>query len=173
MLYTTIISFALFGAAFAVPVTKRDLQIIQTSIQAVGTAITALDDSIKAIQGPADAMKVLGMSMMVNQALTDATAKITASQPITLTETLTLQQSAQTLSTTAGSTVTDLIAKKAIIQQAGASAATLQNLMQQKTASDALAKAVVAKVPANVQSIAQQQTAMISTSLDKGIAAFK
>lgn len=173
MLYSTIVSFALLSATSAAPVTKRDLQTIQTSIAAVGTSLTALDGSIKAIQGPADAMKVLGMSQMVNQALTDATTKITATQPITLTDALTLQQSAQTLTTTAGTTVTDLIAKKAIIQQAGASAATLQNLMQQKTASDALAKAVVAKVPANVQSIAQQQTAMISTSLDKGIAAFK
>lgn len=173
MLYSTIVSFALFGATFAAPVTKRDLQTIQTSIQAVGTALTALDTSIKAIQGPGDAMKVLGMSQMVNQALTDATTKIAATQPISLTDALTLQQTAQTLTNQAGTTVTDLIAKKDIIVKAGASAATLQNLMQQKTASDALAKAVVAQVPANVQSIAQQQTAMISTSLDKGIAAFK
>jgi hypothetical protein len=173
MLYNTIVSLALFGAAFAAPVAKRDLQTIQTSIAAVGTSLTALDTAIKAIQGPADTMKVLGMSQMVNQALTDATTKITATQPITLTDALTLQQSAQTLTTTASTTVTDLIAKKAIITQAGAQAMTLQNLMQQKTASDALAKAVTAKVPANVQSIAQQQTAMISTALDKGIAAFK
>jgi len=173
MLYNTIVSLALFGAAFAAPVTKRDLQTIQTSITSVGTALTALDTSIKAIQGPADAMKVLGMSQMVNQALTDATTKITATQPITLTDALSLQQSAQTLTTTASTTVTDLIAKKAVIVQAGAQAVTLQNLMQQKTASDALAKAVTAKVPANVQSIAQQQTAQIGMSLDKGIAAFK
>ncbi|KAE9982633.1 hypothetical protein BLS_003695 [Venturia inaequalis] len=173
MLYTTIVSFALFGATFATPITKRDLQTVQASITSVGTALTALDTSIKAIQGPADAMKVLGMSMMVNKALTDATTKITATQPLSLTDTLSLQKSAQTFTTVAQTTVTDLIAKKAIIQQAGASAATLQNLMQQKTASDALAKALVAKVPANVQSVAQQQTAMISTSLDKAIAAFK
>jgi hypothetical protein len=174
MLYNTLVSLALFGAAFAAPVAKRDLQTIQTSIAAVGTALTALDTSIKAIQGPADAMKVLGMSQMVNQALTDATTKITATQPITLTDALSLQTSAQTLTTTAGTTVTDLIAKKAIIIQApGAQAATLQNLQAQKTASDALAKAVTAKVPANVQSIAQQQTAQIGMTLDKGIAAFK
>ncbi|TID20718.1 cell wall protein [Venturia nashicola] len=173
MLYSTIASFALFGATFAAPVTKRDLQTIQASIQTVGTALTALDGSVKAIQVPGDAMKALGMSMMVNQALADATTKIIATQPITLTDALTLQQSAQTLTATASTAVTNLIAKKAIIQQAGASAATLQSLMQQKTAADALAKAVVAKVPANVQSIAQQQTAAIGTSLDKGIAAFK
>ncbi|QDS72092.1 hypothetical protein FKW77_003369 [Venturia effusa] len=173
MLYSTIASFALFGATFAAPVTKRDLQTITTSIQSVGTALTALDTSIKAIKGPGDAMNVVGMSQMVNQALADATTKISATQPITLTDALSLQQSAQTLSTTATNTVTDLIAKKDIIFQANAGPLTLQNLQAQKTASDALAKAVVAKVPANVQSIAQQQTAMISTSLDKGIAAFQ
>jgi len=172
MLYNTIISLALFGAAFASPVSKRDLQTIQTGITNVGTSLTALDTAIKAIQAPADAMKVLGASQMVNAALAAATTSITATQPITLTDALALQQSAQGLTTTATNSVTDLIAKKAIIVQAGAQQVTLQNLMQQKTASDALAKAITSKVPANVQSIATQQTAMIGMSLDKAIAAF-
>jgi len=172
MLYKAILSLALFGSAFAAPTVKRDLATIQTSIMTVGTSLTQLDTAIKAIQGPADAMKVLTASTMVNQALTDATTKIMATQPITLTDALSLQTSAQTLTTTATTTVTDLMAKKAVIVMAGQQQATLAGLQQQKTASDALAKAVSSKVPAGVQNIAMQQTMQIGTSLDAAIKAF-
>jgi hypothetical protein len=172
MLYKTIVSLALFGAAFAAPVAKRDLQTIQSGVTSISSALTQLDTAIKAVNGPADTANLLGASQAVNTALTSATTQIMATQPITLTDALSLQQSAQGLTTAATNAVNDIIAKKAIIQQAGAQQSTLQGLQQQKTASTALAQAITSKVPANVQNIATQQTAQIGQALDKAIAAF-
>src|ERR1700760_326791 len=135
MLYITIVSLALFGAAFAAPVQKRDLATIQQGITSVNQALTQLDTAIKAIQGPADAMKVTQASANVQTAITGATTKIQATQPISLTDALTLHQSASGLTTQVTTTVNDLMAKKAVIQQAGQGQTTLQALQQQKTAS--------------------------------------
>lgn len=172
MLYKSIVSVALFGAAFAAPVEKRQVATINTAVQQIMTSLTALDTSINAIQGPADAMKVVAASNNVQQTLQTSTTMVNAIQPISLTDALGLQQTTGALTTQVNTVVTDLTAKKAIIQQAGQTQTTLQSLQQQRAAADGFAKAVTSKVPANVQNIAANQAGMVSAALDKGIAAF-
>lgn len=166
MQFKILFSAALFGAAFA------DLQTIQGAITSVNSALTTLDTSIKAISGPQDAQTVLTNSQAVQTAITNATQTVQGTSAISLTDALQLQQSAQTLTTNANSTVTDLVAKKQVIQAAGETQATLQSLQGQQQAANGLANAIVSKVPAGVQSIAMQQTMQVSAALNKGIVAF-
>jgi len=172
MLFTSIVSFAFLGAALAAPMEKRQVATIQTAIKNVGTALTNLDTSIKAVNAAGDTAKILAMSQAVQTALTTGTTMVMAGQAITLQDALGLQQTTGALTTQVTTVVTDLMAKKAIIQQAGQTQTTLQSLMSQKTASTAFAKAVTSKVPAGVQNIASNQSSMIGAALDKGIAAF-
>lgn len=172
MLYKSIISVALFGAAFAAPHAKRQVATINTAVQSITDSLTQLDTAIKAIAGPADAMKVLTASNNVQTTLQTATTMVMGIQPISLTDALGLQQTTGALTTQVNTVVTDLTAKKAIIDQAGQTQATLQGLMQQRAASDGFAKAVTSKVPAGVQNIAANQAGTVSAALDKGIAAF-
>jgi hypothetical protein len=172
MLFKSIVSLALLGAAFAAPVEKRQVATIQTAVTNVGTSLTALDTAIKAVNGPADTAKVLAASQGVQNALMTGATMVNAGQPISLQDALGLQQTTSGLTTQVTTTITDLMGKKAIIQQAGQTQTTLQSLQAQKTAADAFAKAVTSKVPAGVQNIAANQSGMVSAALDKGIAAF-
>lgn len=166
MQFKTLLSAALFGAALA------DLQTIQSAITSVNSALTTLDTSIKAIQGTQDTQTVLTNSQAVQTAITGATTQVQGTSAISLTDALQLQQSAQGLTTTANTTVSDLIAKKQIIQSAGQTQTTLQSLQGQQQAANGLAQAITSKVPSGVQNIAMQQTMQISAALNNGIAAF-
>lgn len=175
MLYNAVLSLALFGSAFAAPsvdITKRDLATIQSGLGNVNTALMGLDTSIKAIKGPADAQPVLDMSAKVNTAITGATTMIMGSQVLSLNDALTLSNTGMMLSTQANTTISDLVAKKAIIMMANMGPATVMALQSQKTAANGLAAAVVSKVPGIASSTAMQQTAMIGAALDMGIKAF-
>jgi hypothetical protein len=166
MQFKTLLSAALFGAAFA------DLQTIQSAITSVNGALTTLDTSIKAIQGTQDTQTVLTNSQAVQTAITGATTQVQGTSAISLTDALQLQQSAQGLTTTANTTVSDLIAKAQIIQAAGQTQTILQSLQGQQQAANGLAQAITSKVPAGVQNIAMQQTMQISAALNNGIVAF-
>jgi hypothetical protein len=172
MLFKSVISFALLSVAFAAPIEERQVATIQTAITNIGTSLTNLDTAIKAVNAPGDTAKVLTASQAVQNALMTGTTMVMAGQAISLTDALGLQQTTSGLTTQVTTVVTDLMAKKAIIQQAGQTQTTLTSLQSQKTAANAFAKAVTAKVPANVQNIAANQSGMISAALDKGIAAF-
>ncbi|KAF2429274.1 hypothetical protein EJ08DRAFT_297642 [Tothia fuscella] len=172
MLYKSIISLALFGATFAAPVDKRQVATIQTAVKQITTSLTNLDTAIKSVQGPADTQKVVTASNAVQQALTTGTTMVNAIQPISLNDALGLQQTTGALTTQVMTTITDLTGKKAIIQQAGQTQTTLKSLQAQKTAADAFAKAVTAKVPAIAKNIASNQAGMVSTALQTGITAF-
>jgi hypothetical protein len=172
MMYTSLVAFALLGAAFASPHAKRDLQTIQTSLGSVQTALQSLDTSIRAVQGPQNAASVLAASNNVNQVISQATTQIQATTPLSLDDALTLSNTGQQLAAQASTTINSLVAKKDIIIAAGQGPTTLQALQQQKTASQGLASAVVAKVPALARNTVQQQTAQIAAAVDMGIAAF-
>lgn len=91
---------------------------------------------------------------------------------MSLTDALTLQQSATGLTTSANQTVQALIQKKPVFDQLGVSSVVGQQLVSQKTAADGLGNAIVSKVPAIGQSIAQQSVGQITGSLDQAIAVY-
>lgn len=91
---------------------------------------------------------------------------------LSLTDALSLQQSATGLTNSANKTVTALIAKKAVFDQLGVTSVVATQLQGQKTGAGALGTAIVSKVPAIGQSIAQQSIGQINTVLDQAITAY-
>lgn len=93
-------------------------------------------------------------------------------QVLSLTDALTLQQSATGLTTATNQTVQALIQKKPVFDQLGVSSVVGQQLVTQKTGADGLGTAIVSKVPAVGQGIAQQSVTQITSSLDQAIAVY-
>lgn len=104
--------------------------------------------------------------------INSATSTVNAAQPLSLTDALTLQQSATGLTMSANQTVQALIEKKPVFDQLGVSSVVGQQLVSQKTAADGLGSAIVSKVPAIGQGIAQQSVGQITGSLDQAIAVY-
>ncbi|KAH8886760.1 hypothetical protein GQ53DRAFT_337004 [Thozetella sp. PMI_491] len=163
----------LVSTALALPtssVSKRDLATIQKAIGTVQTALGGLDTAIKGLStDPNTAAPILTSSTGVQSAIKQATADISASQMLSLTDALSLQKTATGLTDTVKTVTGDLTGKKAILDQLGVTSVAVQTLQQQKTDSAALGKAIVSKVPAIGQSIAQQSIDQINTAIDAGI----
>jgi hypothetical protein len=166
MQFKILIALTLFGSAFA------DLKTIQGAFGNIMKSVTDLDTSIKAINGAQDAQNVLAKSDAVQKALTAGTQQVMATDALDLNDALSLQQTGTDLSGQVKTTITDLIAKKPQIQQAGQAQQTVQALQQQKQASAAFGNAVTSKVPALGQSVASDTLGQINTSFDMGIQAF-
>jgi len=165
---------ALVGSAAAAPALQaRQANAITGALGNINTALQGLDTSVKAFNGDAAQLgDIQTKSTAVQKAITDGTASVQASQPITIADALQVQKSSTTLVTTIKSTVTDLTGKKAMLDQIQASPIVLMGLQMQKQAAMGLQTAVVAKVPAGLQNTAQSVSGQISAALDTGIQAF-
>jgi hypothetical protein len=119
---------------------------------------------------PNSAAAVLTASQNVDSTIKAATTTIQGAQALGLADALSLQNTATGLVTSVDTLVTDLEAKKPVLDQLGVSQVAVQTLQQQQATSQALGTAIVSKVPAIGQSIAQQSIAQINTSLQQGIA---
>ena len=168
----TLLTTLLAGSAIAAPsLHKRDLATIQQAIGTVQTALEGLGTAVDAVnaQDPASATGILGASTKAQDAIKTATTQIQGSEALSLTDALSLQQTATGLTTAANTTVQSLIAKKPVFDQLGVSSVVATQLTDQKTAAGALGDAVVSKIPAIGQSIAQQSLGQINTVLDSAI----
>lgn len=121
---------------------------------------------------PNSLTNILSAANNAQSTINSATTTVNAAQPLSLTDALTLQQSATGLTTSANQTVQALIQKKPVFDQLGVSSVVGQQLVSQKTAADGLGSAIVAKVPAVGQGIAQQSVGQITSSLDQAIAVY-
>lgn len=115
---------------------------------------------------------VLTASTDAQNVIKQSTTTIQGTDTLSLTDALSLQQTATGLTTSANKTITTLVQKKPIFDQLGVSAVVGQNLQAQKTAAGGLGDAIVSKVPAIGQSIAQQSIGQINTIIDGGIKAY-
>jgi hypothetical protein len=183
MQFKQIIALALFGTAMASPIqgvadavgATQDLPTIQAAFNAVEGALNTLDAAIKGLQTGAAAsatQDIVTKSNAVKAALDDGTAKITASTPISLTESLSVQAASTKLTSLTSTVINDLISKKDIITAAGQNKVTLDSLQAQKISSENFVKAITGKVPSAVQSIAAAASKSVGDSLAKGVAAF-
>ncbi|KAH8881669.1 hypothetical protein GQ53DRAFT_701839, partial [Thozetella sp. PMI_491] len=149
------------------------LQTLQTSIQKVQTALGTLDTAVKALTtDPNTATPILTASQGVESTIKQATTDISGTTELSLTDALSLQSTATGLTTAVNTTIADIVSKKATFDQLGVSSIVLQTLQQQKTDSAALGQAIVSKVPAVGQTIAQQSIDQVNAAIDSGIAAF-
>ena len=184
MQFKAILAISLLGSAYAAPIegvvdavgTSQDLVTITTAFNSIEQALTALGASVKGLSpgagAQAAAADILAKSKAVEQVLKESTSKVDATSGISLVEALQVQSASTKLTTLTTNLINDLVSKKDVIQQAGQTKVTLDNLLAQKSASDGFVKAVTAKVPAAVQSIAAQASKSVGDALAKGISAF-
>ena len=156
----TSILLALVATATAIPLTQ-DLPTIVGAINGVSSALTTLDTAVKALTPTSDAKAATAdlnsKSDAVLTALKDGAAKITATTPLSLTEAIGLVSAASALATSTNTTVSDLIAKKAIFDASGQSATVLKQFQDQLGAAKNLITALVGKLPSAVASVGNAQ----------------
>ncbi|KAJ0159153.1 Cell wall mannoprotein 1 [Colletotrichum tanaceti] len=173
MQLTKTLLFALVGTAFATPVEKRQVAILQQAVTDVQGAITKLDTAVKAVGDDVNsAQPVLAAATELKGVITKSGEAIQGAQPLQLQEALGLQQIASDLQSSATTLVDDIIAKKPNFDKIGVSNVVLQNLQDEKATTTSLASSIVAKVPAIGQGIAQQAVDQITAVLDKAITAY-
>ncbi|KAI3547083.1 hypothetical protein CSPX01_03915 [Colletotrichum filicis] len=146
MQLTKTLLFALVGTAFASPIEKRQLSVIQGAVTSVQGALTKLNTAVQGVGNDvASAQPILAASTEVQNTLSKAATDIQGAQPLQLQEALGLQQTATDLTSSATTLIDTLVSKKPNFDQIGVSSVVLQNLQQQKTASASLGTAIVSK----------------------------
>lgn len=150
---------------------KRDVATIQSVITSVSSALTQLDNTVKAFNGQ-DFAQLATDAANVKTALDTGTQQITATTPITAQDAITLQSSLAPVQSTAASLVSDLQAKKPQIQQAGLCQIVQQQTQGISTSASNLISATVTKVPENLQAVAGQLTGQFTAQLSDTSLAF-
>jgi len=169
----TFLTLALVGLVAAAP---ADLPTIKGSLTTIIDSLTTLDNSIKALVPGANAAaaynELTGKADAVLAALKDGTSKVSTTSAISLNEALSVQPLSGQLNTIADQVVTDFIAKKNLIAGEKKTADVVKAMQAQKVATGDYVKALNAKLPAAVKSIADASAQKGIASLDRGIAAF-
>ncbi|KAK1970075.1 hypothetical protein LY78DRAFT_700335 [Colletotrichum sublineola] len=175
MHFSTVILQALIaGSAIAMPASlnsKRQLNVIQGALQNVQDSIGQLDTSIKALNSadPNTAANLLDASNKVQTALKQGTTQIQGAEVLSIGDALTLQQSAGGLTGAVQTSVDDIVSKKPELDKLQATSIAVDQLKQQKAAAGDFSTAIVSKIPAIGQGIAQQSVDQVTNSLDGGI----
>ncbi|TLS30077.1 hypothetical protein PpBr36_03071 [Pyricularia pennisetigena] len=172
---TVILNSLLLATGLAAPaVVKRDLASIQGALKTIETSLGKLTTAVKGITtDPQSGPPVLSASDDLSKVIKQATTDINASQELSLQDALTLQQSSGGLTTAVKDTIDALKGKKDTLDQLGFTKIAVQTLQTQKTDSTALGKAIVSKIPAIGQSIAQQAVDQVTAQIDDGIKALQ
>ncbi|KZL79520.1 cell wall protein [Colletotrichum incanum] len=164
----------LVGSAIAMPASlksKRQLDTIQGALKNVQDSLGQLDTTVKALSAadPNTAANLLDASNKVQAQLKQGTTQIQGAQELSIGDALTLQQSAGGLTGAVQTVVDDLVSKKPELDKLQATSIAVDQLKQQKAVAGDFSTAVVSKIPAIGQGIAQQSVDQVTNSLDGGI----
>jgi hypothetical protein len=160
----------LAGAAVGSSILERQVAAIVGVVNGIEQATSSLDTTVKAFNG--DPKALTAASQNVQDTVSKGVTTVNAASSITLTDSVQIQGQVSNLQKTIEDTVNDLISKKAMLLSAGAGTMVSKSLTDQLAGAKALQMAIGAKVPPEVQSLAQQLSAGINTSLQKGVDAF-
>ncbi|TQN64453.1 Cell wall mannoprotein 1 [Colletotrichum shisoi] len=165
---------ATVAAAAAAASRKRDLASIQAALNTINSALQGLDNSVKATTSVTigGGIQLLGAVGGVKTSIQDATTQVQASQPLNRQDARNLKAATDALTNNVKVTINDVVAKKSLVDSLGATPLVAVALQDQKTASAALAQALVSKVPPELNAEAQKSAATLSTVLDQGIGIF-
>ncbi|KAG8168462.1 hypothetical protein KVR01_001211 [Diaporthe batatas] len=144
---------------------KRDVATIQTVITNAQTALTQLDDTVKAFNGQ-DFQKLATDAANLKNVLTQGSQQISATTPISANDAVSLQSSLGPVQTAAQTLSTDLAAKKTQVEQASLCDVVFSQTKDIGTAAKSLIDATVQKTPPEIQQIAGQLTAQFTQQLD-------
>jgi len=164
-------ALALTGAAYGSSILERQVQTIVGVVNDIEKKTTALDTAVKGFSG--DIAGLTAASDDLSATVQKGVTTVNGASSITLTDSVQIQGQVSNLQTAVESVVNDLISKKDTLVSAGQGGTVEKQLTDQLTGAKALQAAISSKVPPEVQSLAQQLSAGINTSLEKGIAAFK
>jgi hypothetical protein len=171
MRVTALLPLAFAAASYAAALMPRDLATIQGAFNSIDAAVTTFDNAVLAISGTPDEADLTAKADAIVAALNDGTATVTATSSVALLDALNLVSSSNTLKDAVDKTITDLTAAKPDFT-ADQQATVLQQLLDQKAASQTFIAAVVSKVPDSVKSIANTQAQAVITSINRGITAY-
>lgn len=147
-------------------VERRQVDAIKAALTPVMQSLKSLDTAINGLTtDPNSALPILNASDSASKTLSAAATKIQSADNLGLIGALGLQQTGTDLATQVQTTIGDLTAKKAVLDQLGVTTVAVQALQQQKSASGGLTSALLGKVPALARPIAQQSTDQISQAL--------
>ncbi|KAK3177631.1 hypothetical protein K4F52_009587 [Lecanicillium sp. MT-2017a] len=149
---------------------QRDVKPITDVLSGIGADLVNLDGAVKDFSG--DPAPLLDASNKLIQSLKDGNTKVQPLPMLTLTEALALQAPTKDLQAKGETLLADLKAKKEAIAAAGLCEATFIQASSINTASQALIKTVVSKVPEAAQSIAQTLVAPLLKALNEAQDAF-
>lgn len=144
-------------------VVRRDLATIQGVLNGVGTDLVGLDTATKGFNG--DPSDLLDASNKLIQDLKDGDAKVQPLPALTLNDALGLTGPAKDLQTKGDALLASIKGKKDALAAAGLCDVTFLQVKDINTASQALIKTVVSKVPPAAQSIAQSLVAPLQKDL--------
>ncbi|GJC87592.1 cell wall mannoprotein 1 [Colletotrichum liriopes] len=153
---------------------KRDLATIQAALNTINSALQGLDNSVKATNSVSigGGIQLLGAVGGVKTSIEDATTQVRASEVLNTQDARNLKAATDALTNNVKVTINDVVAKKALVDSLGATPLVAVALQDQKTASVALAQALVSKVPPELNADAQKSATALSTVLDQGIGIF-
>ncbi|KAI8307396.1 hypothetical protein K4K61_003590 [Colletotrichum sp. SAR11_59] len=179
MLLRSLLSFTLatatvLGAPVITTKYKRDLATIQAALNTINSALQGLDNSVKNTQTVTlgGGIQLLGAVGNVKTSIEDATTQVQASEVLNRKDALNLKAATDALTNNVKVTINDVVAKKSLVDSLGATPLVAVALQDQKSASVALAQALVSKVPQELNADAQKSAGALSTVLDQGIAVF-
>ncbi|POS69529.1 hypothetical protein DHEL01_v212077 [Diaporthe helianthi] len=165
--------FIQLGAVYAASSSenrKRDLESIQSSLDAINVGLLRVDTAILGLaSGTGPSLLQLGQQAV--PLLQNASAQIRQSQPLSLEDSLNLGSTTQALRQNTNLTINDLIAQKPLLDQVGSSALVAAGLQQQRDASSDLAVALASKVAPDTPNVISALNEL-SGIFDRAIAAF-
>jgi len=164
-------ALALTGAAYGSSILERQVQTIVGVVNEIEKKTTALDTAVKGFSG--DITGLQSASDDLASTVSKGITTVNGASSITLTDSVQIQGQVSNLQTAVESVVSDLISKKDALVSAGQGGTVEKQLTDQLSGAKSLQAAISSKVPPEVQSLAQQLSAGINTSLEKGISAFK
>jgi hypothetical protein len=166
----TLSVLAFTSAALGASILERQVAAIVGVVTGVDQATNSLDSAVKSFNG--NVKSLTDASQIVQDTVSKGVTTVNGASSITLTDSVQIQGQVSNLQKTVEDTVNDLISKKAALISAGAGVMVSKSLNDQLAGAKALQMAIGSKVPPEVQSLAQQLSAGINTSLQKGVDAF-
>ena len=171
----TLITFGLaIGAAFAEPIpkfSKRALQDYVDVITGINTQVDLLNSLFGGYTG-GDGTAILNAGNDLVALIDQGTADVNTFAPLNTADGLLLVQPILDLTDDVNAVIDTTIAKESVVDANGYHQDVLDNLNLQKSSSEALADAISAKVPAELQDLANELAGAIAAAIQRGITAY-
>lgn len=164
-------SVALFASSAMAGIVVRDATIVNGVMDTVGKDIDSLNTAVGAYNGDKTAL-VAAADQLVSD-LKDGQSKVTAGPDLTLDDAVGLASAVNKLAASGSALTTSLTNKKDTVEKAGECKTVQDQIAAITDNSNALIKAVVAKVPTDAQPIAQQLAAKLTTVLEQAESSYK